>query len=79
LILEKLTPQQRDEYRTAQFHRGAIVGEVDIIDCVDRSDSLWFVGKYGFILANPVLYENPIPCKGKLNFFEPEIILDVKR
>jgi len=76
-ILERLTPSQCDEYRTSLRHRGAIIGEVDIVDCVDRNSSPWFVGKYGFILANPVLYENPMPCKGKLNFFEPEIIRNV--
>jgi hypothetical protein len=73
-ILERLTMAQRDEYRIAPLHRGAIIGEVDIVDCVYRSSSPWFIGKYGFILANPVLYENPKRCKGKLNFFEPEII-----
>jgi hypothetical protein len=50
---------------------GAIIGEVDIIDCVTESNSLWFEGKYGFVLANPVLYDKPIPCRGQLGFFEP--------
>ncbi|MDP2728980.1 MAG: ASCH domain-containing protein [Dehalococcoidales bacterium] len=50
--------------------RGAIIGEVDIIDCVKKSDSPWFVGKFGLVLSNPVLYPVPIPCKGKLRFFE---------
>lgn len=49
---------------------GAIIGEVDIIDCVTESKSPWFVGKYGFVLANPVVYDNPIPYKGQLGFFE---------
>lgn len=52
---------------------GAIIGEVDITGCVDASDSPWFVGKYGFILANPKLYKKPIPCRGKLGFYTPEI------
>lgn len=52
---------------------GEIIGEVDITGCVEKSDSPWFVGKYGFTLATPVLYDKPIPCKGKLGFFEPEI------
>lgn len=54
--------------------RGAIIGEVDIVDCVTASKSPWFVGKYGFILANPVLYDNPVPCKGKPGFFEVKIV-----
>jgi len=49
---------------------GAIIGEVDIVDCVTESKSQWFVGKYGFVLRNPQPYSEPIPCKGKLGFFE---------
>lgn len=50
--------------------RGGIIGEVDIIDCVTGSDSRWFAGPYGFVLANPVLYEKPIPYKGRPGLFE---------
>ena len=50
-------------------HLGAIVGEVDIVDCVTRSTSFWFEGPYGFVLANPVTYEKPIPYKGRLGLF----------
>lgn len=60
---------------------GAIIGEVDIIDCKFRfgeeNDNLysqWSVpGQYGFVLANPVLYRIPIPCRGQLGFFTPDI------
>jgi hypothetical protein len=52
---------------------GAIIGEVDIVDCVTRSNSKWFIGPYGFVLSNPVLYIKPIPCKGRLGFFEPNL------
>ncbi len=62
-----MNPKQHSE----QF--GAIIGEVDIIACVEKSASPWFVGKYGFVLANPVAYASPIPCRGRLGFFEPEI------
>jgi len=61
--------------------RGAIIGEVDIVGCKYRfgeeNDNLYSpwheVGMYGLLLANPVLYDKPIPCKGKLGFFEPDI------
>lgn len=53
--------------------RGAIIGEVDIIDCVTSSRSKWFFGPYGFVLRNPVLHPEPIPCKGQLRFFEPTL------
>jgi hypothetical protein len=52
---------------------GAIIGEVDITGCVTESQSPWFEGKYGFTLANPVLYDMPIPCRGQLGFFRPDI------
>lgn len=56
------------------WRNSAIIGEVDITDCVTRSNSPWFTGRYGFVLANPVLYDKPVPCKGRLFFFEPEIM-----
>lgn len=59
---------------------GGIVGVVDIIGCTINSDSPWFMGEFGFMLANP----RPIPiirCKGRLGFFDlaPEIQADVER
>ena len=48
---------------------GAIVGEVTITGCVDLSDSPWFCGPHGFTLAEPLVYETPIPCRGQLGFF----------
>lgn len=48
--------------------RGGIVGVADIVDCVNRSRSPWFVGDWGFVLANarPVPF---IPVRGALGFF----------
>lgn len=49
---------------------GGIIGQTEIVDCVNESDSPWFSGppKYGFVLANsrPVRFR---PCKGQLGFF----------
>lgn len=50
-------------------HGGRIVGRVDIVDCVTGLDSPWFFGPYGFVLANPVAFAEPIPCRGALGFF----------
>jgi hypothetical protein len=59
-------------------HGGCIVGRVDIIDCVNWSNSAWFQGEYGFQLANPVAFERPIPFKGALGFFDvPDEIVRV--
>ena len=57
----------------ARLPLGAIVGEVDITECVTESVSKWFTGKYGFVLTNPIAYEKPIPCRGQLGFFDPLI------
>ena len=55
-----------------EFVHGAIIGEVDIVDCVQHHSSQWaFEGQYQFVLENAVEYEKPLPCKGMLNFFEP--------
>ncbi|MDD5338189.1 MAG: hypothetical protein PHG35_02090 [Dehalococcoidales bacterium] len=51
--------------------RGAIIGEVDIVDCVTDSKSAWAVsGQYHFILANPQGYKEPVACRGQLGFFD---------
>lgn len=47
---------------------GAIIGVVDVIDCVTECDSPWFFGPYGYILANPRSFE-PIPCRGQLGIW----------
>lgn len=52
---------------------GCIVGKVDIVDCIHvqqpETVSPWFFGDYGFVLANPVAFKTPIPCKGALGLF----------
>lgn len=51
------------------LERGGIVGSVEIVDCVQHSDSPWFVGRYGFVLRDP----RPLPftpLKGQLGFFD---------
>ena len=54
----------------AAMPRGGIVGMARIVDCVTAMDSDWFLGRYGFVLADafPV---DLIPCKGQLGFFAP--------
>ncbi|MCO7727331.1 ASCH domain-containing protein [Brucella intermedia] len=50
--------------------RGFIIGTVDIVDVVRRSNDPWFFGPFGFVLENPRLLEKPIPCIGALGFFD---------
>lgn len=49
--------------------RGAIVGSVEIVDCVENSGSPWFFGVYGFILRDPVALLTPVECSGALGFW----------
>lgn len=51
------------------IQRGGIIGSVEIVDCVDRSESPWFMGKYGFVLRDPKPMPF-IPWCGALGFFE---------
>lgn len=68
--------------------RGAIIGEVDIVDCVLNHPSIWAEKSipskdwhkegnlyvYNWVLANPVLYDQPIlNIKGRLSFWEYSI------
>lgn len=48
---------------------GGFVGIGEIIDCVQKYDSPWFFGPWGYVLKNvrPIPY---IPYKGKLGFFD---------
>jgi len=74
VLLNEPLPEPED------YVHGAILGEVDIVDCKyrfpDEVDSLyspWAMrGQYGFSLENAVEYKVPIPCKGMLGFFSPE-------
>ena len=73
--------RQREHVRTSgimipELVTGAVIGEVDIVDCVTQSDSPWFDGPCGLVLANPVAYVKPIPCKGQLGFFNPILLHD---
>lgn len=51
-----------------ELPRGGIIGMAEIVGCVRRSESPWFSGPFGFVLANP----RPLPflpCVGRLGFF----------
>jgi len=51
--------------------RGAIVGTVEIVDCVEKSNSSWHAKKQiGFVLAHPKKLSDPIAYKGTLKFWD---------
>ena len=49
---------------------GAIVGKVNLTDCVMSHTSKWFFGPQGFVLEDPEEFITPIPCRGQLGLWE---------
>lgn len=74
-----------------QPNAGKIIGEVDVVDCIEKSDSPqwdfpaagWFFGPFGLVHKNPELYRVPVPCKGRIfpHFFDvpPEVEAEIQR
>lgn len=52
----------------ADLQRGGIVGAATLADCLDSSDSHWYMGEKALVLrdARPLPFT---PCKGALGFF----------
>lgn len=50
---------------------GAIIGLVDVINCVEESASDFrdYEEPFGYVLANPRPLKNPIAVKGQLGFW----------
>lgn len=69
--LEQLDAIEEIKKRWGKDSPPGLYGEVDILDTVIFSWDPWFFGPYGFVLANAQAYNHPIPCKGRLSFFEP--------
>jgi hypothetical protein len=53
----------------ADLLRGGVIGSVEIVDVVSRSESPWFFGPRGLVLRNPEVWTF-IPCIGALGYFE---------
>ena len=53
----------------ADLLRGGIIGSVDVVDVVTKSDSRWFFGPRGLVLRNPEV-STFIPAIGALGYFE---------
>jgi hypothetical protein len=88
--------QSRDSLRTAKklceslgialpdsLAYGAVLGKVDMVDCktADNIDDPFASGPFCFLLANPVMFERPIPWRGSLGLIEPssELIFQLGR
>jgi len=62
----------------SKYYLGAIIGSVQMVACVTpfAYQSVWFSGPYGFLFEKPKEYDNAVPCRGQLGFFDvPEEIL----
>lgn len=69
----------RETYARERF-LGGIVGAATMTDCVTRHPSPWFFGPYGFVLADPLAFDTPVPCRGQLGFFDAPLgIMDQVR
>lgn len=53
----------------ADLPRSAVIGQVEVADFVEASDSPWFGGPVGLVLRDPVACD-PIPAKGARGYFE---------
>ena len=68
-----------------QYSTAAIIGSIEIVDCVVNHTSIWAEKtnlpeqlsnecKWNWVLANPILFDEPIMnVKGKLGFWEYNI------
>jgi hypothetical protein len=53
-----------------ELDRGAIIGVVDVVGCVQGSKSPWAVsGQWHWLLANPRRLSKPIPYRGALGLW----------
>lgn len=75
----------RDIFEEWEYPKSAIIGEVDIVDCIINHPSIWAEKTetsagypikhiiYNWVLANAVIYNEPIlNVKGKLSLWEYE-------
>ncbi len=53
------------------FPRSAIIGKVDLVDCVQDHTSVWAeAGAWHWVLANPKAFDTPVPYPGRLGLFD---------
>ena len=63
----------REAYRHHREHGlGAIIGSVRMVGCATSYASEWWDEdtEYGFILSDPEVFDEPIPCKGFQKIFK---------
>lgn len=57
--------------------RGAIIGVATIVDCVTESESDWFEGPYGYLMADAIPFTAAIPARGQLGLFDVPVTTQI--
>ena len=59
-----------------KLHYGAVLGTVEIVDCVPVEDVVAGLsspsGPWAWVLKNPVMFDTPIPARGKQGWWNWE-------
>ena len=76
--------------RPARLAYGAVVGAVEIVDCVpveeimhtlterERALGDYSPGRFAWVLRNPIMFEKPIPARGQQGWWNwPFVVLDL--
>lgn len=59
-----------------ELPRGVLLGTVEIVDCLPacearrRFGDAWVGDGWCFVIENPRPFPQPVPCKGRLGFFD---------
>lgn len=63
------------EFMRESFRTSAIIGSVDVVDCIQNSESIWAEeGQWHWILRNGRLFKTPVLfIKGRLGIWESKI------
>jgi hypothetical protein len=74
---EELTEKEAERMIMHDYPYGAIIGAVEIVDCVIDSQSIWaeqsydvLKPTYNWVVGRAVKFANPLPVKGKLSLWE---------
>lgn len=74
-LINKIPNNLIEDIKNNNLHTSAIIGEVDIVDCVQNYNSIWAEkDQWHWVLKNPILYKEPIlNVKGKLSLWDYNI------
>lgn len=60
------------------FKSGYIIGFVDIVDCIEKTNSIWGnLDEYNWVLEKPKLLKNPVEVKGTLGIWNYDQVIDI--